>query len=367
MKKRLFSILSAAVLGLLAFDPASAEVTVPRPSSRWEVVKTIRVLNQNIFGREKAGCEDRFRAQAEYILKAQPAYDIISLNEHWRTNMGELLGISCDGDILSKPILRDPRYKGSDRSRLSYPKGPWYKIKNNGGNSIITSHEITDFKSYAFENSNDLPLSGYMLSRIELIPGRLTLDMWTTHLEASSDGCDDGCRKTQLRNLVDAIAKHSGPKHSGQSGNPVLVAGDFNIGGPTGLEILKAHQLDAETFPYEGNPGYDFLMNYFNNPRDLWIESLRQSRKRARLLGPTWDPDHNELNETGRFGSRIDFMFVPRSRAFQDSPYKIRLKSMNVVKWETPKGVNVSDHYGLDATLEIIRLVPAAVEPTTER
>jgi hypothetical protein len=342
--------LRAIFLFMAAVGMAAASIPA-HASDDWEVVKTFRILHLNIYGREKAGCKERFRSQAEHILSAMPRYDIITLNEHWRSSIAELVGHSCDGNVLSDAILADPRYrseKGRSRSRLSYPKGHWYKLHVNGGDSIITSERIADFKSFVFGRTNNAQIGGYSLARVEFMPG-VALDTWFTHLEARSDDCNEACLQSQMRNIADSVARHSS-----QSGNPVIVTGDFNMGGPPGLAMLEAHELDAETFPYVGNEGYDFWMSYFKNPRDLWIESLRTRNDRV-TEGATAEPRKNPLIGEHGLGERIDFMFVPRNRAYVNSSLKLRLKSMDVVRWETPRGVPVSDHYGLDATIEIVR------------
>ncbi|MBI3542191.1 MAG: hypothetical protein HY075_02810, partial [Deltaproteobacteria bacterium] len=203
--------LFAAVMMALSLAPAAQA----GPDDDVEVVTTIRVLHQNVFGRRKNDCQKRFWTLGRQILEASPPFDVVSLNEVWNTSLDHW--ISCNhADDLQRQLTKDTRYRGAKgvrRSLFGYPTGGIFEAS--GGNSVLTSHKIAGFDSWKFENSNHLPVAGYMVSQIELEPG-VALDLWTTHFEAGSDGCGEKCRKTAVRNLVDRIRSYA-------SGNPVLV------------------------------------------------------------------------------------------------------------------------------------------------
>jgi hypothetical protein len=237
-----------------------------------------------------------------------------------------------------------------DRSRLSYPRGDM--MQSNGGNSLLTTHRISGFESWTFENSNDLPIAGFMRSKVELAPG-VTVDFWTTHFEAGSDNCGLKCHKVEVRHLADYVASYSGEWNDhGWNGNAVLIAGDLNMGGPISLEEKRQHDADPKAHPYQGNPGYDYLMTYLRNPRDLWLEAHPQQESANE--GYTYDPVTNPLAyDAGR--ERIDYLLSPTDPHFQRSFDTLRVKHMEVVRWQTPRGINISDHYGLDTTFEVVR------------
>lgn len=125
------------------------------------------------------------------------------------------------------------------------------------------------------------------------------------------------------------------------SGNPVLVMGDFNIGGP-----------NPDPNICDGNCGYGDIMDVFRNPRDLWLE-----RTNSTVSGSTHD------------GQRIDYMFVMTDPYFTNSEYEIFLSGrerIQKVDWKMDDGEPVSDHLGLSATLEIrekVKLPPECPSP----
>jgi endonuclease/exonuclease/phosphatase family metal-dependent hydrolase len=317
-----------------------------------QVLATIRVLHHNIYGRDKAHCKDRYRALADHVLQANPPYDIVSLNEHWNSTLGDAVGETCDSDVLKDALHADGRYAddGSiDRSRMSYPNASLLQL--GGGNSLVTNRRITHFEAHTFDNSNRFPVAGYMRSEIEIAPG-ISVDFWTTHLESGSDGCGEKCHERELAQLAKSLALHASGNPYTLGGNPVLIAGDFNIGGPDSIDALAQHDADPRDHPFEGNPGYDFIRNYLSGPRDLWLEAHPQMRDSNDAY--TYDIGTNPLAyDSGR--ERIDYLLAPTDPRFVRSELTVRVKSMEIVRWKTADGTPVSDHYGLDATLEIVR------------
>jgi endonuclease/exonuclease/phosphatase family metal-dependent hydrolase len=296
-------------------------LAAPAPAQNAPV--SLRVLVQNIYGRREKDCEARYRALAEHVLAANPPFDLVAFNEHWKVPLDPYY--TCDADVLTRAMENDGRYAGAGKSVQHVPRGSGISVS--GGDSIFTLRRITKTTSGAFSNSNRFPKSGYVLARTEVAPG-VSVDFWDAHFEALSDKCSDSCRAKQGKEFAAAIKKEA-------SGNPVLLVGDYNTGGP----LSK-----SEKPPYAGNGGYDDLMKVLGSPVDVWLEL-------GSGLGYTYDCGTNHTQQcTER--ERIDYVLVPDSPA---ASYALVPKSIAIVKWTTPAGNEISDHYGLDATLELVR------------
>lgn len=306
---------------------------------------TIRVLHLNIFGRRENNCVERFREIARRIITANPPYDIISLNEDW--DISDDPHFSCGASALWQQLdkVRSFRNTATIVHSLRHQPRAQDFLEAGGGNSLLTPHRIIDAHANRYVNSGNIPISGYLLSRVELRPG-VELDVWTTHLEARSDDCDRDCRAEQLSDFGMVSSTLSGVPDDGRtSTNPVLILGDFNIGGPMRMGSKS----------YAGNPGYEDIVESLKSPRDLWLET--------HAFGDPWfgsgytldcklngllasDPDCD-------YRDRIDYMFVPTHKDYGKPTYRIKAKSVNVTRWKTQSGLDVSDHFGLDATLEL--------------
>jgi hypothetical protein len=87
------------------------------------------------------------------------------------------------------------------------------------------------------------------------------------------------------------------------SGSPVLVIGDFNIGGSNPSPSVC-----------DGNCGYGDIMDVLRNPRDLWSEKNPPGSTVPALSGSTYG-----VNFPSTVGQRIDYMFVMTDPYFFDS------------------------------------------------
>jgi endonuclease/exonuclease/phosphatase family metal-dependent hydrolase len=313
-----------ALLAALAAAPAAAE----------QPPRTIRVLTHNIYGRHEADCETRYKALARHILSANPPYDIVALQEHWRVPHDHW--ISCDDSVLTKALEADGRYKGKDRS-VKHKPATDDVLQAAGGNSVFTLHSIVDEWDGHWVNGKDLPLSGYLLTRVEVAPGAV-IDLWNAHLEAGADGCDDDCRWEQATDFGAIVELFSGGHEKGKAPNPVLIVGDFNTGGP---------MTKTEKPPFAGNGGYDTMMDAMRYPRDLWLEL-------GSAPGFTYDCTLNPIGKCG-YRERIDYVLLPEDKHIlsPETAYYLVPKSVGVVRWLTDDGKPVSDHFGLDATFEL--------------
>lgn len=329
MRRRLLLL----TFSLLSCGPALAAPAAPEPG---ELVRTVRVLVQNIYGRREQECQERYKALAAQVLAASPAFDMVALNEHWKVRGDRWY--TCDADVLTKALEADGRYAGTGRSVRHKPRSDEV-LETSGGNSIFTKHRITDSYEDKFVNGRSIPLSGFLLARVEVAPG-VTLDVWNAHLEAASDGCDGDCRWEQATDFAGAVETFSGTPDKGERANPVLIVGDFNTGGP---------MTPTEKPPYAGNAGYENVMEALGHSRDLWLE-------RGTGSGYTYDCSRNTMNRC-KTSDRIDYVLLPEDRDIlnPDSEFILVPLKVDVVRWLTPKGKPISDHYGLDATLEVRR------------
>ena len=337
MKRCLFLAATILVSGILSY--ANDEV----PSTKGKLLKTLRILTLNVYGKKERNCQDRFRTIAKRIIEATPRYDIVSFNEHY--NPWIELWLSCDGNILTKAMYAGGHYKDGDgkvRNHKYYPKGGLFQA--NGANSLFTLHNIIEFDWWKFKNTRRAIAMGYMLNRVQ-ISRDLTIDVWTAHLESKGpDNCSKTCREKQFKQILKTQERFN-------QGNPVILLGDFNTGGPLNLGHKKAYEeIDAETFPYPGNEGYSKFMAGYENPIDVWMEANSKTKEG----GYTFDcMNNNTVKGNCMFQERIDYILIPTSPKYQTDRFAWEIIDSKIVRWKTDKGVDVSDHYGVEATLNI--------------
>lgn len=345
----------------------------------------LRLLDHNVFGFDQHSCEQRAAAFGHIVANAQPAYDIVGLNEYY--NIGPDFGITCDHDPLLNAIRCTGRYTQSGNTMLFHPDDG----SPNGGLGLFTLGTICDSREHkwAWQDFPD-PLQGIMLARVAVPGTTVTLDVYVLHTHASSDGCDRCCHYQQLVEAADFIATHSR-----RSGNPVIVMGDFNIGGPPACC---------------GNEGYLDIVSILGAPRDLWWEDhpcgspdcgdplwpcdggAEGYCDPAACAGAPSPPMNSCIglpSQCGNvvcgnapapqcdgwagytrfeclnsidpppFGERIDYIFVVEHPSFSSSAFRVDLvdQSARVVNWKVQLSpdnfLNVSDHLGVEATISI--------------
>lgn len=317
---------------------------------------TLRFLHLNVFGRDQKDCMERYKEIARRIHKASPKYDVITLNEHWDTV--KFKGLACDGGMLTKLIESTGVYKNAQNKKRNITHLPrtesvdWL-VAAQGGNSLFTRHEITEERTDAFVNSGRMPLMGSSLARIK-VDSKLTLDMYFTHLEANVDGCldEEDCRLEQLDSVANQISIFSTAYKGDHRSNPILLAGDFNIGGPRNNKEKEKYMKDPIKNKLPGNPGYEWIVDYFEDSfRDLWLEVNRWNLP----YGYTYDCEFNNILDC-KYQNRLDYFFVIEDKFVKSiATHAVKVKSMQMLNyWKTPKGLHVSDHFGLDLTLEFI-------------
>lgn len=298
----------------------------------------IRILTQNAFGLDKDGnesCQARATRLGTIIANAAPPYDIVALQEHWDSL--DLGIVDCGADQLDNAIWSTGRYRNSNNFFRHRPVGEFFQGETDGGLSIFTLHTIEKFDENEWD---DIPglfniLHGSTFSRIKLMGTNISIDFYNTHLLAEeADDCSPNCRRQELQELRDEIILHSKT-----SGNPVIVVGDFNIGGPPSCR---------------GNDRYADIMELLENPRDLWLEAHPNNE------GFTADCVRNTVKQevegpcTTR--DRIDFIFLVESPNLTNSTFQVVLRAENDMKlaeFMRSNGKHVADHFGLEAFLEV--------------
>ncbi len=339
--------LLALALGMIAVTAVAWQPPGPArtPAADTRVpIFTFRILVQNIYGRNENDCSARHRELVRRIRAADPPYHLVALGEHWPSPFSNRW--ICDDTILTKEMAKDKRYK---YRALSFPEADDFP-RIDGDNSVFSMFPIQEFYPAPFVNNEEIEMTGFGLTRIEFWPG-MGLDLWTTHLNAGVDHCDRFCREEQLADLSASVSIMSGTPDVRGGGYPVLVVGDFNIGGPANHVERILHERNPKSHRYPGNDGYDDILLYFKNPRDLWLENTPLNYLKP---GFTIDCRLNTLQKNCTHRERIDYLLVPTHRDFVDSRFDLKMERIEVVRWKTPAGESVSDHFGLDATLSIV-------------
>lgn len=163
----------------------------------------VRVLVQNIYGRDEKECRERYKALAAKILAADPPFDVVAFQEHWKPPLGIL---ACDASVLTKAMEADGRYAGAGRSIKHLPSTT-DALQVAGGVSIFTRHRIVDAYQNRFVNSTDMPLSGYAMARMDAMndPRDLWLELGKGDgftYDCSSNNAVEPCR---YRERIDYI------------------------------------------------------------------------------------------------------------------------------------------------------------------
>jgi endonuclease/exonuclease/phosphatase family metal-dependent hydrolase len=207
-----------------------------------------------------------------------------------------------------------------------------------GGVGIFTLHPIVRFDDWQWRNDAQPPKAaeGFIFARIRL-RSDLSVDTYVVHLNSNVGApiaIAAARRKLQLEQLRDKIIELSRG-----TGNPVIVMGDFNIGGPPSRN---------------GNTGHWDILRVLRFSKDVWMESW------PRYNGWTYDCAGNRLaSGCDERGERIDYILIPTEPALTSSRYVVTIAKradVNVVRWSTEVTggpLPVSDHWGLEATIEI--------------
>ena len=350
----------------------------------------LRLLTHNVYGLEEAECEARGDAFGTIVAHADTPYDFVGLQEYYGTF--DPLDFVCTPAPLSDAIWCTGRYDENDRFYRFRPRDDnTFDDLFDGGIAAFSLHSICEFYERRFTFQEEGALHGMVLARVPIPNSTVTLDVYVVHLHSAGDGCDPCCRKQEMEELRFFIAAHSA-----RSGNPVIVMGDFNIGGPPSCC---------------GNSGYEDILEALGNPEDLWLKlntcgdelithcgilqdcavenqtcdccacegapAPRMNACRARApfdceepicstmvavstcpdcpgsnaawAGFTWDDSINDLAD-GQY--RIDYIFHVMEPGLASSAFNLIAIEALVAQWIGETGY-VSDHFGLEATIAI--------------
>lgn len=298
------------------------------------MVATARVLTQNMYGKTDStfcdggpDCSTRLAVAGATIAGQVQTYDVVGVQE---VNEGQTC--SCDGVTFVDGI----RNNGDlDYVEWGYPSAGW-----DGGIGIFSTSAVTAFNQEGTDNGGSNHSSGHIFARTTV--DSLAVDYYVVHLKSGPETSSISQRKVELERLRDDIEEQSA-----SSGNPVIVMGDFNIGG------LNMNSLAGDTC--EGNEGYEDIMEVLGNPRDIWLEAHGSDG----VEGATVDGNTNSLAKDDEH-KRIDFMFVVTAPSLTNSSYDVVVSNPSSVSlWRGYVGSSdgsyggpVSDHWGLRATLE---------------
>ncbi len=228
-----------------------------------------------------------------------------------------------------------------------------------GGLGIFSRHNITAFKEYEWPSTPSLlesPTQGFIFARIEVLgtPVPVAVDVYVLHSYGSGDGCKEDCHRKELAKLAEKIHEHSST-----SGNPVIVMGDFNIDGPSDdLDpSTLGTQYDGTQYP-TGTQYGNVIETELRMSRDLWLEyhpgELGHTKRPCN--DPSWECWGISYNEGDPY-RRIDYIFIPTDPYLTNSAYEIVVRNRDdvaVKSFVVPGyGIHVSDHVGLEATIEI--------------
>ena len=349
MKNTIHSV-GSTVLALILFSTPltvfalsdSCEYTGPPAPAKGAFIESLRVMAMNVWGQyddNEFACMARLNSTGKQIANSTPAFNIVGLTE---VHPNYIWMPTCDGKKLVEGIQVNGEYTGN-KARWGHPETSW--IDHDGGVSLFSTSTF-DWEPYSEHvhrytpELNPRTAHGFIFSRIRVNP-EVMIDVYVTHIHStgSIQKCDQQCKYNELTQLAEGIHERSA-----NSGNPVLVMGDFNIVGP-----------NPTAAQCSGNKGYGDIMDILRNPRDLWLEA---------------HPD--QAGSTSLTSSqRIDFMFFPTDPYFTNSPYELVIANPDDVKlidWKIPgyeyrdsnnnrRWVSgpfaVSDHYGIEAMLEV--------------
>lgn len=298
----------------------------------------LRLLTMNVYGSdeiEECECAERGERVGDYLAQVSPPYDVAALQEFFGN--ADFGWYTCES-YLYDAAKSTGRYPDDTYTELFTPTGEWWELELDGGIGSFSLHPIEEDHEYEWDEQADgwEPLQGLLLTRVPMPVCGLTVDVYNIHVLArGADGCDLDCQLGQVEELREQIALKSWA-----TGNPVVVMGDFNIYG---------HRKDGE-FLEE----YLLLLAALGYPQDVWLSAHPDdpgytSNCKENITCQCAYSDYTSQE-------RIDYIFVIDDPELTTSPYELRVadpSEVNLIKLKTAGGRDASDHYGLEARLEV--------------
>ena len=374
-------------LGAIVSAHPHAQTTSPLTPHAGEIVATVRLLTYNVFGvykpfGEDERCNFRYTHFGDILARRNPVSDVIGLQEYFGNSFLGLFPGNCNPEPLRESITATGRYLTTERHPCvpllfefpPYVNGCRFQPRKglDGGIGLLTQHHIESAESWRWnEHTNQLRSQGFLFARIRLVGTTsntpLRLDVYVVHILGECTP-RPSCQRHELEQLAGEIAELSA-----LSGNPVIVMGDFNLDGPR-------RRADVSSFPE-----YRHILETLRNPRDLWLEAHPAGVAERGLTtdecplvrpvfgSPELEPDTFQCSGSttlcGCTGKRIDYMFLITDPSMTNNPFDVRFAhpdDVRVVRFfeldDGPVRVSVSDHYGVDAVLQVRK--PQTVAPT---
>jgi endonuclease/exonuclease/phosphatase family metal-dependent hydrolase len=324
------------------------------PPLKPHVIKRLKILTHNVYGVDEDRCEERGKTFGNRVASGGSrnsppgAYDIIGVQELYEWRWFNFRWV-CDEDSLINALKSKGNYKNSDNTKLFTPRA---NNNINGGIGIFTLHKIIKQGSWQWKNDQQSiykAAEGFMFTRIKINNADLELDIYNVHVNGTNNRNIRNAQLQQLRTKIEELSK--------SSGNPVLVMGDFNIGGP----------LPENNPP--GHDGYNDILNILYSPQDLWLNTNYNSPSETGYTTGcgVYSGDANGCN--GK--ERIDYIFSVTHENLTNSPYQIVVTGYDLPSGQRRRGVSrvrwaktgafyppvryASDHFGVEALIEIRR------------
>lgn len=270
------------------------------------------------------------------ISKTSPAYDFICFQEVFD---------ECIREFLQKQL--QPMYpyiieKSSDHDLLNQDSGLFFASK-----FPILSHTFREYNAKQFLTGDWISDKGILIARIDIGQNekKQILHIYVTHLQSTEAFYK--VREKQLAQLGQTIIKALETERKKEVDWPtcVVLVGDFNVIG--------------------GSEEYKRMMSLLGYPRDLFYE------KNPEDYGYTWNSHENlyihHTAEDDHDMQRLDYILTFNSIPYADDNCeeiiplrKVDCKACNIVTARStdyikciPPGFDLSDHYGLEAIIEI--------------
>ena len=309
-------------------------------SLRGHLRKRLRVLTHNVYGLDGNLCRIRAASSAGGSRTRSPPTT------------------SSDPGVLQRDRLRlrDLRQGPAERQHLVDRPLPQLRqllprhfpeVNNgfDGGVGIFTLHSIVRFDDWEWRRRAAAESGGRVHLRPIRLSSDLSLDTYVVHLNSNA-GDPSGIADAGGSCSCSSCGTRS-PALAG-SGNPVIVIGDFNIGGSPS---------------YNGNRGSNDIERMLRSANDLWMDAW------PRFDGWTYDCASNRLASgcsDRESGSTTSSCQPIRRSPRAGTPSVATRADVKVVRWRTVRerlsdssatiGANplpVSDHWGLEAVIEI--------------
>jgi len=273
--------------------------------------------------------KERGKDVVETILNQDPLYDIICFQEVFDEDIREII----QNGLKSEYPLENQVTKLSDNDFLNEDSGLFFASKypvkmDSSGEKICRFREFDAKKFLTFDWLADKGIFG---AKVDI--SERDLFIFNTHLQSTE--AYDEVREKQLMEIQRFMYKALPKDKSAKRASAVLM-GDFNVIGDISFEYRK-------------------MISLLGYPRDLYRESHATDDP-----GYTWDYENNSMiSDDDGDKQRLDYIFVfdEIPRADDNAPIEklkeIKNKNTQVVQLKNEKDEDLSDHYGVEAEIEL--------------